>query len=284
MVEVPARKLAGRDAARDGVGEPEGAVPAFAPGLEDRVVDHLVKQGGHVGEGEALEDRDRNPVGGVGQLPEGNAADGHNPELPRRVEQVAGRAARVQRLQFLVGNGFPEPILEGLDLLPIVVRLHAFDSSRGGVPGGNAAGHGANRGRPGPGLPRVAVAGGLLVDHPVVAVVAVPPALVPLVIAITVVPVAVGRARGRVRAPIAGLVTPPVAGLVVPAGTHPAVIAMVSVAVLAVVPETEALAPAPVLEAVLGAVLRAAVIAVAMGVAIAVSVVRAHHDPDPEAR
>ena len=124
VVEVPARELAGRDAAGHGVEEPEGAIQAGVGAAEDRVVHDLVEERRHVEEGESLEDGEGDPEERVRELPEADAAKGDDGELTSRVGEMDSGPANVQGLQLFVGNGVTEPSLEPVDGPPVVMRLH----------------------------------------------------------------------------------------------------------------------------------------------------------------
>ena len=119
VVEVPARELAGRDAARASRRRGRARAPSRARrGPEHRVVDDLVQERRHVEEGEALQDRERDPDQRVLEAASSAvAADGDDPELARpRRRRWRGRAARVQRPQLLVGDRVAQLALEGGDL------------------------------------------------------------------------------------------------------------------------------------------------------------------------
>ena len=68
MVEMPARELAGRDAARHRVEPCQRALEARAPTLEDGVVHDFVQQHREVEDRESLDERERNPDKRVAEI------------------------------------------------------------------------------------------------------------------------------------------------------------------------------------------------------------------------
>ncbi len=101
VIEMPARELAGRDAARHRVEPAERALGGWTAALEDCMVHDLVQQHGEVEDGKPLHERQRDPDERVRNRDEAPRAQSEDRELPRSDQQVPRRVFLVERDQRL---------------------------------------------------------------------------------------------------------------------------------------------------------------------------------------
>ena len=104
MVEVPARELARRDAARHGIEKPEYPVRERPVAVEHRPVHDLVQQDGEVEDREALDEGEGNPHQRIAEADEYNGRDRKERELTRRDGEMPARRLAVEVPELLAGK------------------------------------------------------------------------------------------------------------------------------------------------------------------------------------
>ena len=127
MVEVPARELARRDAARHGVQPAERPLEIWTPSLEHRVMHDLVQQDREVEDREALHEGERNPderVGEGDQAPRGKPQDG---ELPRCDQEMTDAALAVERFELVTRNGRGQLCPQSRRMGAVEMAFHGAD-------------------------------------------------------------------------------------------------------------------------------------------------------------
>src|SRR5262245_31504771 len=134
MIEVPARELAGRDAAGNRVEQPEHAFGARTAPLENGVMHHFVQQHGEVEHREALYDRERHPDQRMVEPDERPGRRAEDGELSERDREMPCRPLPVQLAHLGPGDGGAELRPQRARMLRVVVRFHGPSIVRPKVP------------------------------------------------------------------------------------------------------------------------------------------------------
>ena len=150
MVEVPARELRRRDAARDRVGVAEQPFEARAPAGEHGVVHHLVEQHGEVEHREALHEGQRDPERGVRHAHQGPRDEPEQDELAHGHREVARRLPAVPVADEVLRHGRGEVGTERRRVRRVVAAL----AHRSSTPGPRPVRPETRMGRSGDGTPR----------------------------------------------------------------------------------------------------------------------------------
>ena len=124
VIQVPARELARRNAARRRVEQRQRALRRRARPLEDGVVHDLVQHHGEVEDGEALHQGERHPHQRVAVVNQAPGAGAEQRELAEGDCQMPRRGLAVEIAQQLAGNGLPELGLEPDRMLRKMMMLH----------------------------------------------------------------------------------------------------------------------------------------------------------------
>jgi hypothetical protein len=108
MIQMPLRELAGRNAARDRVQQPQKPLRDGSLPLEDDAVDDLVQQDREVENREALHEGQRHPDQRVVEMDEPPRRKPQERELPRRHHEVPGGRLPVEVAHLLTRDGVAE--------------------------------------------------------------------------------------------------------------------------------------------------------------------------------
>src|SRR4029079_6852415 len=126
VIQVPARELAGRNAARRRIKQAEHALGERMPPLEDGVMHDLVQEHSEIEDREPLDERQRDPDERVIEADERPRPDPQDRELTRRDNEVAQWLLPVQIPHLLARDGRAQLSTESSRVLRVVVGLHGL--------------------------------------------------------------------------------------------------------------------------------------------------------------
>ena len=124
VIEMPARELARRDAARHGVEPAERALRGGTPAREDGVVHDLVQQHREVEDGEPLDEHERDPDQRVRDRDKSPGGQREDRELPRRDQAVARGVLLVKGAHLLARQRMAELGPQPSRMLAVMMRFH----------------------------------------------------------------------------------------------------------------------------------------------------------------